>query len=127
MARCAIQSAMKSRLCGSGFQPRFPRGKMPLSQKKKVDSVGSGLRRAAPAYCGTKSPRPPFPKGERHRRPLTPPLAKGVGGILKTTPLEAAENSYRDCVEGLCNDILNHHTFVSQDYSTTHCVQIETL
>jgi hypothetical protein len=30
--------------------------------------------------------------------------------------LEAAEISYLDGVEGLCNSILKHHTFVSQDY-----------
>ena len=48
--------------------------------------------------CGTKSPRPPLPKGERRRRPLalpfpmgeTPgssysPFNKGGGGILEST------------------------------------------
>jgi hypothetical protein len=65
---------------------------------------------AAPSCRGTKSPRPPFPKGERRqgshnpplakgweRRqdPLTPPLSKGVGGISEATSSEAGYGARR--------------------------------
>jgi hypothetical protein len=47
----------------------------------------------APFSKGGESPgstyAPLFPKEEKHRIPLTPPLAKEVGGILKSTSLEA--------------------------------------
>jgi hypothetical protein len=47
----------------------------------------------APFSKGGESPgstyAPLFPKEKKHRVPFTPPLTKGVRGILKSTPLEA--------------------------------------
>jgi hypothetical protein len=70
-------------------------------------------------------PPAPFSKGGETPASSYSPFSKGGWGILKATPSETVENSYRDGVEGLCNDILNHHTFVSQDYSTKYCAQIK--
>jgi hypothetical protein len=41
MVRSAILSVMKFRPCGSGFQPRYYRGKMPLPQKNIYNFIGN--------------------------------------------------------------------------------------
>lgn len=46
---------------------------------------------------------------------------------MGSTSRGAAGNSYLDDIEGLCNNILNHHTFVSQDYPTTYCVHVKVI
>jgi hypothetical protein len=62
-----------------GFSSRTPSPSMLLLD-------GGGRLRGAGVE--RNPPGPLFQRGEKHRRPLTPRLTKGVGGILKATSLE---------------------------------------
>ena len=77
--RCVVLSAMRSPLWE--WLPAtiiaVRRGGLP---QKNMQLHWKPVTAGCAVLCGTKSPRPPFPKGERHRRPSYSPFSKGGWG-----------------------------------------------